>query len=157
MISLFQHSQNNHHHHRHHLIPQTSFFTSRYNSADSVTQCKIGQLSHQTTHGGWMDGWEWWNYRVVFKIVVTRPVSTSTEDIFNFPQCTVTGYGTIQDSTMVFSWGDWGVPPSRKILPPFPQPTAVPTFWPEPVPPSEFCPWKFQKFYLIFLSILTTF
>ena len=49
-----------------------------------------------------------------------------------------------------------------KILP-IPQPTAVPqwtanpTFWPEPVPPTEFCPRKFQKFYFIFLPILTTF
>ena len=38
------------------------------------------------------------------------------------------------------------------------QPTTVPAFRPEPVPPpTEFCLWKFHKFYLIFLSILTTF
>ena len=45
-----------------------------------------------------------------------------------------------------------------KILP-VPQPTAVPAFWPEPVPPTEFCPRKFQKLFSKphFLSILTTF
>ena len=55
----------------------------------------------------------------------------------------------------VFSWG-MEVPQAAKILP-LPQPTAIPTLRPEPVPPTEFCPPKFQKFHLIFLSILITF
>ena len=45
-----------------------------------------------------------------------------------------------------------GGPQAAKVLPVLPQLTAVPTFWPEPVPPTEFCPWKLQKFYLILLS-----
>ena len=44
-----------------------------------------------------------------------------------------------------FPGGGLGVPPAAKILP-APQPTAVPAFWPELVPPTEFCPQKIQKF-----------
>ena len=51
---------------------------------------------------------------------------------------------------LFFFWGDWG-PPASKILP-IPQPTAVPAFY-QSVSPTEFFPRKFQKFYLIFLSI----
>ena len=55
-----------------------------------------------------------------------------------------------------FFLGGLGVPQGGKNVAPPDRPTAVPAFWPV-CPPSEFCPWKFQKFYLIFLSILTTF
>ena len=49
-----------------------------------------------------------------------------------------------------------GFPLAEKIFP-VPQLTAVPAFSLEPVPPNWVLSPKFQKFYLIFLSILTTF
>ena len=35
-----------------------------------------------------------------------------------------------------FPTGDWGVPPRQQKFCPSPQPTTVPTFWPELVPPN---------------------
>ena len=58
----------------------------------------------------------------------------------------------------VFFQGDWGSPQAAKIL--HPPLTAVPAFWPEPVPPPPnwvLSPKKIQKCYLIFLPILATF
>ena len=49
-----------------------------------------------------------------------------------------------------FTWGTRGPPGGQNFACP-PQLTAVPAFWPEPVPLTEFCP---QKFHLSFLSIL---
>ena len=42
--------------------------------------------------------------------------------------------------------GVLGVPQVVKILLVFPQPTTVPTFWPEPVPPTVFVPEYFKNF-----------
>ena len=54
-----------------------------------------------------------------------------------------------------FPWGTGG-PLVVKILTGPPN-DCHPRFLTEPVPPTEICPPKLQKFYLIFLSILTTF
>ena len=51
-----------------------------------------------------------------------------------------------------FSRGDWGIPPGSKSF--APNQLLHLLFNKILSPPTEFCPRKFQKFYLIFLSIL---
>ena len=61
----------------------------------------------------------------------------------------------------VFPWVDWRVPPDDGNFACPPQPPAIPAFWPEPLPPNGFCPWKckdftscFSPFWLLFSSKL---
>ena len=56
-----------------------------------------------------------------------------------------------------FSGGDWGPPGGKKFACPPPHRPPSPLFDQSLSPSTEFCLPKFQKFYLIFLSILTTF
>ena len=68
---------------------------------------------------------------------------------FFFDKCDAATWG-------FFLEGDWGPPGSENFACP-PQPLPSPLFDQRLFPPTEFCPPKFQKFYLILLSILTTF